>query len=55
MKVKTANDNVTDRKLDITKILNAPVELVWEAGINPKHIPNWWGQTDLPTQFMQRT
>lgn len=42
-KVKTANDNVTNRELRITKMLNAPLELVWEVWTNPEHIANWWG------------
>ena len=41
--MKTANDNVTNRELRITKMLNAPVELVWEVWTNPEHIANWWG------------
>ena len=41
--MKTANDNVTNRELRITKTLNAPVELVWEVWTNAKHIANWWG------------
>lgn len=43
MKVKTANDNETDREIRITKMLHAPVELVWEVWTNPEHIANWWG------------
>lgn len=43
MKVKTANDNVTNRELRITKMLNALVELVWEVWTNPEHIAKWWG------------
>ena len=42
MKVKIAND-VTNRELRITKMLNAPVELVWEVWTNAEHITNWWG------------
>ena len=43
MKVKTANDNVTNTELRITKMLHAPLELVWDVWTNPKHIANWWG------------
>ena len=43
MKVKTANDHVTNRQLCITKLLQAPVELVWEVWTNQEHIANWWG------------
>ena len=35
--------NTKDRELIITRILNAPVELVWEAWTKPEHIANWWG------------
>jgi uncharacterized protein YndB with AHSA1/START domain len=31
------------RELIISRTLNAPVELVWEAWTNPEHIANWWG------------
>lgn len=37
------NSNTKDRELRITRILNAPVELVWEVWTNPEHIANWWG------------
>ena len=32
-----------DRELIITRLLNAPRELVWEVWTNPDHIKNWWG------------
>ncbi|HKR07015.1 MAG TPA: SRPBCC domain-containing protein [Bacteroidia bacterium] len=41
--MKTTNDNITNRELRITKMLNAPVELVWEVWTKPEHIANWWG------------
>jgi uncharacterized protein YndB with AHSA1/START domain len=31
------------RELIMSRKLNAPVELVWEAWTNPEHIANWWG------------
>ncbi|MEO6285854.1 MAG: SRPBCC family protein [Dyadobacter sp.] len=31
------------RELIMSRMLNAPVELVWEAWTNPEHIANWWG------------
>lgn len=37
------NSSTHDRELLITRTLNAPVELVWEAWTNPEHIANWWG------------
>jgi uncharacterized protein YndB with AHSA1/START domain len=32
-----------DRDMVITRVLDAPRELVWEAMTNPKHVVNWWG------------
>ena len=31
------------KELKITRILNAPRELVFEAWTNPKHLAEWWG------------
>src|SRR5215469_2694594 len=31
------------RELTITKLLNAPVELVWKVWTDPEHIKYWWG------------
>jgi uncharacterized protein YndB with AHSA1/START domain len=38
-----------DRELIISRTLNAPVELVWEAWTKPEHIANWWGPNDFTT------
>ncbi len=38
-----AADDVISRELRITKMLTAPVELVWEVWTTPEHIANWWG------------
>lgn len=35
--------NTSDRELWITRLLNAPVELVWEVWTDPEHLKNWWG------------
>jgi uncharacterized protein YndB with AHSA1/START domain len=32
-----------DRELIITRVLNAPISLVWEVWTKPEHIKNWWG------------
>jgi uncharacterized protein YndB with AHSA1/START domain len=36
-------NNTADREIRISRVLSAPVELVWEAWTNPDHIKNWWG------------
>ncbi|HWY39031.1 MAG TPA: SRPBCC family protein, partial [Bacteroidia bacterium] len=36
-----------DRELSIERLLNAPIELVWEVWTKPEHIKNWWGPADF--------
>jgi uncharacterized glyoxalase superfamily protein PhnB/uncharacterized protein YndB with AHSA1/START domain len=36
-------NNNADRELIISRLLNAPVDLVWEVWTNAEHIKNWWG------------
>jgi uncharacterized protein YndB with AHSA1/START domain len=31
------------KELTITRVLNAPIELVWKVWTDPEHIKNWWG------------
>lgn len=41
--METATNNTQDREIALTRLLNAPVELVWEMWTKPEHIANWWG------------
>ena len=41
--MENMENNTKDRELLITRTLNAPIELVWEAFTNPEHVANWWG------------
>jgi uncharacterized protein YndB with AHSA1/START domain len=36
-------EDTSKRELRITRILNAPRELVWEMWTDPDHIKHWWG------------
>ena len=36
-------NDTSDRELIITRLLNAPRELVWDVFTIPEHIKNWWG------------
>ncbi|WP_284653123.1 SRPBCC family protein [Flavobacterium terrisoli] len=38
-------NDTADREIVISRLLNAPIELVWEVWTNPEHIKNWWGPT----------
>ena len=41
--MENQKSSMHDREITISRKLNAPVDLVWEAWINPEHIANWWG------------
>lgn len=43
--VKQSNGSFTtsDKGISVSRLLNAPKELVWEVWTNPEHIKNWWG------------
>jgi uncharacterized protein YndB with AHSA1/START domain len=36
-------ENIASREIVISRLLNAPRELVFEAWTKPEHIINWWG------------
>jgi uncharacterized protein YndB with AHSA1/START domain len=33
----------SEREIEITRLLNAPRELVFEVWTSPKHVDKWWG------------
>ena len=41
--MQNEKSNTADREISISRLLNAPVELVWEVWTKPEHIKNWWG------------
>jgi uncharacterized protein YndB with AHSA1/START domain len=41
--------NIAEREIVISRVFNAPRELVWEAMADPKHIVNWWGPNGFTT------
>jgi uncharacterized protein YndB with AHSA1/START domain len=46
-----SNRHDPDAEMVITRVVNAPRELVWRVWTDPKHLPNWWG----PRGFTNRT
>jgi uncharacterized glyoxalase superfamily protein PhnB/uncharacterized protein YndB with AHSA1/START domain len=36
-------ESTADREITLSRVFNAPIELVWEVWTNPDHIKNWWG------------
>ncbi len=47
-KIEPAQDTA-DREIVITRVLNAPRELVWKAWTDPKHLEQWWGPKGFTT------
>jgi uncharacterized protein YndB with AHSA1/START domain len=41
--MQNAKNDTTGRELVFTRLLDAPVELVWEVWTDPAHIKHWWG------------
>lgn len=39
----------SDKEVVITRLLNAPRELVFEMWTDPKHVGKWWGPTGFTT------
>jgi uncharacterized protein YndB with AHSA1/START domain len=45
------NDNAIDRTMVLTRVIKAPVSMVWAAWLNAETLPQWWG----PDGFSCRT
>ncbi len=41
--METNANDTSDRELRISRLLHAPIDLVWEVWTNADHIKNWWG------------
>lgn len=46
-----ASTNISDREIVISRVFDAPRELVWQAWTDPKHVMQWWG----PAGFKNET
>jgi uncharacterized protein YndB with AHSA1/START domain len=43
--MSAGKENPSDRSLTVTRLLNAPLSLVWDVWSRPEHITQWWGPT----------
>jgi len=41
--MENKKNDTSDRELRLSRVLDAPVELVWEVWTKPEHIAQWWG------------
>jgi len=45
----SATTIIKGKELIVSRLLNAPVKLVWEVWTKPEHIVNWWGPVGFIT------
>ena len=45
--------DTAEREIVITRLLNAPRELVFQAWTDPKHLNNWWGPRGFTNTFKE--
>jgi uncharacterized protein YndB with AHSA1/START domain len=43
------NEATADNELVLSRVYDAPRELVWKAWTDPKHVSNWWGPRGFST------
>lgn len=46
-------NNTTDREIRMSRLLQAPIALVWEVWTDPEHIKNWWGPDGFTNTISQ--
>ncbi len=45
--------DTSDREIVITRLINAPRELVFQAWTDPQHIAEWWGPNGFTTTIKE--
>ncbi len=45
--------DLSNRTLTLENTFKAPIELVWEAWTQPKHIAQWWGPKGMKTEVVE--
>jgi uncharacterized protein YndB with AHSA1/START domain len=43
------SENLADREIVITRVFDAPRELIWNAWTDPKQVVQWWGPRGFTT------
>lgn len=50
-----SNTNTSERELVMTRVINAPRELVFTVWTDPKHIVHWWGPNGFTNTIHEMT
>ncbi|MEH2251948.1 SRPBCC domain-containing protein [Nostoc sp.] len=48
-----STDAQSEREIVITRVFNAPCELVFKAWTDPKHVAQWWGPKGFTTRVTE--
>jgi len=51
MDPKSATETASDREFVLTRVFDAPRELVFEAWTDPRHLIQWWGPRGFTNTF----
>lgn len=46
-------ENTKNRELRMTRMVKAPIDLVWQVWTDPQHIVNWWGPNHHTTTIQK--
>src|SRR5271170_6970154 len=49
MKTQDRKQGTADREIVISRVFDAPRELVWQAWTDPKQVVRWWGPNGFTT------
>ena len=49
----SSNNSTSNRELKVSRLLNAPRELVWDAFTKPEHVKHWWGPDGFTNTISQ--
>jgi pimeloyl-ACP methyl ester carboxylesterase/uncharacterized protein YndB with AHSA1/START domain len=41
--MQSQENNTEGREISISRLFNAPIDLVWKVWTDPEHVKNWWG------------
>jgi len=53
MNTQPSSADSSGREIVLTRVLNAPRELVWLAWTDPKHLVQWWGPRGFTTTIKE--
>lgn len=46
-------EETANREIVVTRVFDAPPELVWRAWTNPEHVVKWWGPRGFTTTIQE--